>query len=368
MLQQLNINNYRSFQNFNISLDGIQSALILGKNGSGKSNLFKCLEVFQKIGQGITSVNELITDEDFPFNDTSLTITMNIIVSIDNKTYDYLVEIDQPEGFYNPKIKRETFKVNKKNVIDRDGGRTTLKGKTEFSLDWHHIGLPIITTKDQNDSIAIFKSWLANIIILSPNPALIQSISQEEGPHLKKNGENLLDWLRHLLADHPNLYMPMSEFLKFRMPDFELFKFENLGKNSKELSFSFRTDSPKNLNLNFSQLSDGEKIYLLAATLIAKLSARQPILCLWDEPNNFVSLIELNHFIISCRKAFENDPDKSQIIMSTHASQVINEFSSNNTFIFHRDAHFIPTQLELLSNKEYLSPTLLDAIENGEIL
>ncbi len=218
------------------------------------------------------------------------------------------------------------------------------------------------------DSIAIFKSWLANIIILSPNPTLFQSVSQEESSNLKKNGENLLDWLRHLLADHPNLYMPMSDFLKFRMPDFELFKFENLGKNSKELSFSFTTDSTKNLNLNFSQLSDGEKIYLLAATLIAKISARQPILCLWDEPNNFVSLIELNHFIMSCRKAFENDPDKSQIIMSTHASQVITEFSSNNTFIFHREAHFIPTQLELLSNKEYLSPTLLDAIENGEIL
>ncbi|USA45918.1 AAA family ATPase [Acinetobacter sp. C26M] len=368
MLKQLNINNYRSFQNFNISLDGIQSALILGKNGSGKSNLFKCLEVFQKIGQGITSVNELITDEDFPFNNTSLTITMNIIVSIDNKTYDYLVEIDQPEGFYKPKIKREIFKVNKKIIIDRDGGRTTLKGKTEFSLDWHHIGLPIITTKDQNDSIAIFKSWLANIIILSPNPALIQSISLEEGPHLKKNSGNLLDWLRHLLADHPNLYMPMSEFLKFRMPDFELFKFENLGKNSKELSFSFRTDSAKNLSLNFSQLSDGEKIYLLAATLIAKLSAKQPILCLWDEPNNFISLIELNHFIMSFRKAFENDPNKSQIIMSTHAPQVITEFSSNNTFIFHRDNHFTSTQLELLSNKEYLSPTLVDAIENGEIL
>ena len=65
MLQRIYLHNFRCLENFELTLKEMSSALLLGKNGTGKSTIASALEVLQKIGRGINRVGKLVQSKDF---------------------------------------------------------------------------------------------------------------------------------------------------------------------------------------------------------------------------------------------------------------------------------------------------------------
>lgn len=367
MLNSIYINNYRCLQNFSFGINGLKSALLLGRNSSGKSNFFDAVEVLQKIGRGITQVNDLVKKEDFSFGNTEQPITLEITVQIDANQYRYTLEIEFPEHFRSAKVKTERLSCDGHDVLLRDGGRTFYNQSTEFFLDWHHIGLPLVYVRNEKEPVAVFRNWLKRILILSPVPRYFDAVSRQETDVLERSGRNISDWARKLLTDDPSVYSVIAQFLKQRLPDFAVFKFDTIGKEEKELIFTFEAPDQPALKLNFFQLSDGEKMFFLSACVLASFQTEQPVLCLWDEPDNYISLVELGHFISTMRKTTESKQKHGQMIMTSHNAQVIHEFSRHNTFIIMRAWHTQPSRLQLLAEKTYISPTLIEAFENGEL-
>lgn len=366
MLKKLYIHQYRTLQNFEISLEGLRSALVLGKNGTGKSSIFDAIEVLQKIGRGITQISQIISDQDFSFGEVHKSIIFELNAVLHGENYLYKLEVELPENVYQPRVKLESLLVEGKTILMRENGRTTLNGKAEFALDWHHVGLPLISTRSDQDPIEIFKTWLANILVLSPFPKLFSTTSRQDTAYLNRNATNLLDWLRRQ-QDRSQANRQIEDFLTLRMPDLEYFQFETLGKEEKELTLTFKDVNGKVLTLGFNQLSDGEKIFLLTAVLLSSLNSDKPTLCFWDEPDNFVSLAELRHFTTACRKAFENSKSGSQLILSSHNPLMINEFSGHNTLVLSRSSHLQPTRAQWLEEFNYLSASPVEAFENGEL-
>lgn len=365
MLEKLYINNYKNFRNFELNTSGLNSLLILGKNGVGKSNVLKVIEFFQKIGKSITQVGDLISESDFYFGDKSLPIVFELEIILKNDRFKYKLEIDYPKDFKSPRVSHELLLRNGENVFERKNGKMSLGKKSNFTLDWHHVGLPLISTRDENDPIELFKDYLSNIVVLSAIPSQFCVASKQENRYLNYTGSNSLDWIRYHLSKNPSLYTQINSFLKFRMDDFELFKFESTGKDERELIFEFRHGG-KTTELNFALLSDGEKIFFLAAVLLAVISKDKNILCFWDEPDGYISLMELGNFVTSCRKAFDNSKTGSQLIMTSHKAKTINDFSTHNTFIFARDSHLSSTRVKKVNDFSYVSPTFEEAYENGE--
>lgn len=366
MLKRFYINNFKCLQKFEFKLGDLSSAFLLGKNGSGKSTVFEAIRIFQSIGQGVTALRDLIDESSFSYGNKQLPIVFELNVIIEKKEYLYTLSIEYPENFNAPKIKNETLSVNGKSVFGRDGGQTSFKKSTHFSLDWHHIGLPLISVRTDSDPIAIFKKWLSGIIILSPFPKHFYTTSKYEASTIDIEANNVIDWARWLLSSSPNLYTNMYQFLKVRMPDIEVFKFDTIGKEERRLVFIFK-DNGKTVSLDFEQLSDGEKIFFLIATVNAAQENNSISLCLWDEPDNFISLIELNHFVIQFRKVFESIENPAQMIITSHNERVLNNFSNNNIFMLHRDSHLLPPSIKLVSEMEYSSATIVDAYDNGEL-
>ena len=87
MLQRLYVHNYRCLENFELNLKDIPSALLIGKNGSGKSTILKVLEIFQSIGRGITRVDQLISLKDF--SNKNIDIKFEIEVLLEESVYRY---------------------------------------------------------------------------------------------------------------------------------------------------------------------------------------------------------------------------------------------------------------------------------------
>src|SRR5205085_1737510 len=65
MIDRLYVHNFRCLENFTLDLAGLPSAVLIGKNGAGKSTVLACLELFQTICRGAGRVGTLISTSDF---------------------------------------------------------------------------------------------------------------------------------------------------------------------------------------------------------------------------------------------------------------------------------------------------------------
>ncbi|MDD5372746.1 MAG: AAA family ATPase [Sulfurimonas sp.] len=366
MIKRLYAHNFKCLQNFELDFKNLNSVFLLGKNGSGKTTVFEVIEIFQKIGQGVTSLEELISIESFSFGNKKTPIHLELEVELDKQKFHYILMIEFPENFNAPKIKSEKLSAGQTIVFTRDGGQTVLNDSAHFLLDWHHVGLSLVSAKTHNDPIALFREWLKTIIFLSPFPKYFSSLSKIENPKLLRDGSNIIDFARWLLSSNPSLYVQMYDFLKSKMPDLQLFKFEILGRDDKGLSFIFKQDSSA-VSFDFEQLSDGEKIFFLSATILAAQANNPNLLCIWDEPDNFIGLVELKQMIIEFRKTFESSASLGQLLLTSHNERVINSFSNHNIFVLSRDSHLSPTRINILEEISYKSSTVVDAYDNGEL-
>ena len=84
------------------------------------------------------------------------------------------------------------------------------------------------------------------------------------------------------------------------------------------------------VTLPFEDLSDGEKCFMVCALVLAANDAYGPVFCFWDEPDNFLALSEVGHFVLALRKAFQAG---GQFIATSHNSEAIRSFSDENTLL-----------------------------------
>ena len=91
------------------------------------------------------------------------------------------------------------------------------------------------------------------------------------------------------------------------------------------------------------------------------------MLCLWDEPDNYIGLTELKQLISDFRQAFDENNHSSQLIVTSHNESVINEFSEHNTFFISKESHLSHSRIVILKEKKYQSRTVVDAYYNGEL-
>lgn len=362
MLQRLYIHNFRCLENFEFKPGAIPSALLIGRNGSGKSTIKLALEIFQRIGRGINRVGLLVQPKDFGRGRSDVPIRFEIEVELNNKLYHYDLALEFPENFQELRILEEHLTVSGKSLYSRKGAQVTLQKNAQFFLDWHLIALPVIQVQSETDPLHIFKTWLSRTIILSPIPRLMNGDSSEATLEPKRDGSNLGGWLSGLLGRYPAAYTEIDNYLRQVMPDITEIRNDPTGKDTKSLNVHFTEKSAK-LVVNFDDLSDGEKCLFLCAVVLAANKAYGPLFCFWDEPDNYLSLSEVGHFIHLLRRSFH---ENGQIIITSHNEEAIRRFSHENTWILDRKSHLEPTIVKLL---EDLPPSgdLISSLISGDI-
>jgi predicted ATPase len=224
------------------------------------------------------------------------------------------------------------------------------------------VALPIIQVLSEEDPENKFRNWLARMIILSPVPSLINGESQGESLEPSRNGSNLGEWVTGLLSRFPAAYSQVDEYLRSIMPDLSDIQNEPIGRNAKSLVIRFATDEKSTLAIDFSDLSDGEKCFFLIATVMAANKYYGPLLCFWDEPDNYLHLSEVQHNVAALRRAFGKS---GQFIAAAHNEHVIYCFSSENTFVLDRANHLSPTVIRPLEDLT-ISKNLIENMLLGE--
>ena len=100
-----------------------------------------------------------------------------------------------------------------------------------------------------------------------------------------------------------------------------------VGVDSRSLIVQFSNELGS-ASIPFADLSDGEKCFMICALVVAANATYGPLICFWDEPDNYLALSEVAHFVVALRQTFQTD---GQFIATSHNPEAIRSFSNENT-------------------------------------
>ncbi len=310
MIQRFYVHNFRCLENFELPIAERSSSLLIGRNGSGKSTLGSALEVLQQIARGTNRVGQLVRPDDLARGRSDVPLRFEIEVVLNGASFQYDLALELPDGFRELRVAEEKLSKAGKEIYSRNRAqvvlpRTATDREAKFQVDWHLVALPLIQEQSEADPLHVFKAWLARMLILAPLPC--QMSGNSEGGTLTPNRActNFGEWFTGLLTHSPSAYTHVDGFLRELMPDLKDIKNPLSGKESRSLSVQFQQDHTA-LSLPFGELSDGEKCFFVCALVLAANQAYGPIFCFWDEPDNYLALSEVGHFVMDLRRSFHS--------------------------------------------------------------
>lgn len=367
MINRLYIHNFRCLQNFELPISGRSSVLLIGKNGAGKTTVGFALEILQKIARGTNRVGELVKPKDLTRGHADSPIRFEIEVKLEDQAYGYSIAFEYPEDFRELRVFEEKLTVNGKIVYSRELAKvhltkSGLESGANFSIDWHLVALPIIQQQTTKDPIYNFKKWLSSMLILRPMPSLILGQSDEQTLQPDTRATNIGAWFGGLMSHAPSAYSRVYDYLKQVMPDLDDITNPSVGTDSRSLFVQYSNENG-NLKLPFEDLSDGEKCFIISALVLAANRAYGPLLCYWDEPDNYLAPSEVGHFVVALRRAFQSG---GQFIATSHNTETIRRFSDENTLILYRNSHLEPTVVRSLDMVPH-SGDVISSLVRGDL-
>jgi len=369
VIRRLYVNNFRCLENFDLRLAGQPSVLLIGKNGSGETAVGLALEVLQRIARGTNRVDDLIQPKDFYLGRTDAPMRFEVELELRAKTYEYGIAFEFHKRSKELRVLEEKLLVGGQPVYTRAQAEVHLAKKVweqeeevGFDITWHLVALSIIQEQSPLDPLFTFKQWLARMLILRPIPALIRGDSSQDTLEPSLQVTDFGSWFSGLLASAPAAYGNINEHLKKVMPDLIDIKNPMIGKDSRNLVVQF-ANGEGSVSIPFEDLSDGEKCFMICAMVLAANHAYGPLLCFWDEPDNYLALDEVGHFVMALRKAFQLG---GQFIATSHNPEAIRRFSDENTLVLYRHNHLEPTIIRPLSELQ-VSGDLINALIRGDV-
>jgi predicted ATPase len=365
MIKRFEADNYRCFSDFVFDLEDQQTALIVGLNGSGKSTLRSALGVLQTLCLESGSLGDALSAADFGLKGLQQPLRLGINVILNGVEFRYEIVCKMPERVLKPEILSESLMVDCDSVFSReeDAVNTNLEGS--FGLDSHIAALKVFSSREYREEIELFRDFLSTMLLLSPIPSRMEGFSKSPSSSLAADASNFGDWFTDFTTSFPASYPHIAKFLTEVLPDFVSFENQPRGPGARQLRINFKSLSGEgSFSVDFDRLSDGEKSFFLAAVIHAKHVIGDPLFCFWDEPDNHLSLLEVDHFVLGLRKQLRT---RGQFVATSHHPTSIRQFTDESTIIFRREDHTAPTQGHWLKDIGY-EGDLIEALKYDGVL
>ncbi|MGC4032338.1 MAG: AAA family ATPase [Tepidisphaeraceae bacterium] len=365
MIESLYVQNFRCLEAVTLDLKGRSSALLLGKNGAGKSTIRQALTVFQKVGRESNRAGSVISRTDFSFYNDNRPMRFEVVANFGGDRYEYAIGFDWPSHFREPRINDEILKINGQDFFKRQQSQIMLLDGGSFNLDWHVFALPVIADPRIEASAKKLKDYFASLMLISPQPSAMSGYSENASNELAADASDFAACLRGLLESKPKAYTEFDKYVRTVFPDFSSFENEDRGPNGKQLMIEFKAaDSPRTLKVAFESLSDGEKCFFLSGYLVASTAVGNPVTCLWDEADNHLSIAEVGQFIATLQKLGNRG---GQFIATSHHPETIRSFTDRTTYVLSRPSRLDPTRIRSLEEVGYHGD-LINALTRDEVI
>ena len=262
---------------------------------------------------------------------------------LDEKSFKYSISFEVQPNAHEASVAEEGLSVEGTWIFQRRQSEVVMYGHgLPFGIDRRSAALPVINERPGRSSIEQLRSFFSSMILIAPIPSNMSGFSEEESLELHEDAGNFSSWFNALIVRYPSVYGAIEGYLRTVIPDFDSLENVPRGEKGKQLFVKFcHQELNRKLSIDFKHLSDGEKCFFLCAAVLASGKVRQPVFCMWDEPDSHLSISETDHFITQLRKM--SAKGNSQLIATSHHPQTIRSFSDETTLVFTRKSHLEPT-------------------------
>ena len=166
---------------------------------------------------------------------------------------------------------------------------------------------------------------------------------------MSEHTENFAQWYRYLLQEKPSIGYRAKQLLEDVLPGFEQVSLREIGE-SRKLTAKFRIND-KDHDFDFREISDGQRQLIVLYTVLETLRAGLFSTVIIDEPDNFVSLREIQPWLENLNDIC--DEENKQAIIISHHPEIVNKMARGEELWFSRreGAHVVakpfPTVAEL---------------------
>lgn len=361
----------RDFQEIELN-DGIN--VLVGINGSGKSNFIRAIELlkkaasengfeetFQKKWSGFSGVKNLSKDakdniylsfdlsstviknlgsQINPFNNPSKTINYNIDISPSGKTSFKLKEIlldnhNDLQDLFTPYLETNSenefvqlFYKNTNNQVEgHEYPKKALKNNALF--------ISQISDPERFVVLSLVQKAIKSISLYSNfdttfNSPIRNLNSYQSETKLRSDGSNLVSLLQKIKNNHTLEFEKIEEAFAQINPHFKSIDFDYLGSKFQLVI------REKNLSktITAEHISDGTLRFLLLLSILYN-PERGNLICL-DEPETGLH----PDMIRTIAKAIKYAASQgTQVILATHSPQLLNHFEVDDVLIFEKNEH-----------------------------
>jgi predicted ATPase len=342
MIESIAIDNYRCLGNFQLRPGDIN--LVLGANGTGKSAVMDALAAIRAIAVGAALVADSLPSHTLTRWDRRRLQRFELDVRGNGGLYHYLLLVHHDEEHGSAAIRQERLEKDSRVLFRFDGGYVHLHRNNgaegaSFPFSASQSFISLIEPREENTDLVWFRdNFLRRVWLGRLDPTRMADLAEVEHSTLARDGSNFAGWYRHLVQESPETVAALTKSLGQVIPHARHLRLSNQSVLGRRLLVSFKPHEAEEhqrdaYELGLSELSDGQRALI---ALYALLHATIPIgITLFvDEPDNFVSLAEIQPWLVELCDALRG---KGQVIVVSHHPEVIDYLVPEaSTFVFER--------------------------------
>lgn len=339
MLKRLYIDNFRCFVNFEWKPDRKQ--LLLGANGSGKSSLLDAIRALKSFV--CTGGPETHYQKEFHSNKTRwLNLPKQIFeieAEIGGESYIYRLEneVGHSSGFAS--VASESLRVSKIPVVEVVNGTATLYptpdsgSSAKFGVSNMSSVLTVLSASRKETSA--FVTWLREqLFCLRINPDAMRSVGQfDNQTHPDSYLSDIASWYLQIAGTDVESVIHLRSSLQEALNGFDLLQLAGQQGGTAEMRAIFKS-SGKPMQLSLTELSEGQRC-LIALYMILHLLIEKGYSVLLDEPENFISLREIQPWLLAAEDAVRES--KGQLLLVSHHPEILNYWAKEFGLLFVRE-------------------------------
>lgn len=362
MLKRIYIDNYKTFVNFTINFNSIN--VLLGSNGSGKSNLFNLVYKLKRFISNEQGIKELFTSDSLTRWQTLNIQTFELELELQGHQYVYHLEIEYDIDKDKNRVCNEvlTCDGNDNRLFVAENGTAYLyndsfEQKAEVLINWEYSGVGFVQERHDNKLLTAFKKAASNIIVCQLRPYLFEGNTDREAFFPDYYFTNFASIFKFMLQSNPDKIQELRLELKEINPHFSKLSLKG-NETIKTLKISYDVNS-RLADYNLDELSDGEKSLLALYCLLICYKNEDTVLLL-DEPENYITLPEIQPCLQLVEDFSEND---GQCILISHHPEVLNYVATSYGIWFSRKDYSATRIIDIPKINEAI--TLSEYIQRG---
>ena len=262
---------------------------MVGESGCGKTVLFEAIRQLNLIARGGSAAATYGIWSEVAVSELAVVIDLP-----DGRLATYEVRVHQI-GLVASVISECLFvgrtkflwREGQEFVFAQDGLRRDLSGHQRYSIRASEFALGAVRVEGAKDPIADMKGHLLYAWTLSPDPNVMTSVLDQAIPRDDVACRCLASYFVARQQMLPELYGAVLANVTGNFPSISGFSVETDNFGGRYLAVH-RSDDSTLRGMPIESLSQGEKIFLLAAFVSAVNRLSGPLICFWDSPLNWL--------------------------------------------------------------------------------